>query len=115
MLGLSPILHDRVSGICLAQLRGLRVAEIRVAELRREERASGAHAEGESQMSVPMKSLTAGVFLLLGAVPAMAVTQAHERPLVLPPSVSSGECITNAAKYSVSTDLQKSATKQFRN
>src|SRR3954470_17700874 len=62
-------------------------------------------------MIVPMKGLTAAVFLLSAAGPTMAAVHAHETPKVTPPP---GECVTNAAKYSVSTALQKSASKQFR-
>lgn len=81
--------------------------------LRGEEHVSGAHPEGESQMKTRLEGLIAGAFLLSGA-PAFAATLPHEKPLVLPPSVSSGDCQTNAAKYSVSTDLQKSSSKSYR-
>jgi hypothetical protein len=65
-------------------------------------------------MSIPIKGLIAGAFLFSAAAPVLAGPQAHEKPQVLPPSVSSGECLTNAARYSVSTDLQKSVSRSYR-
>ena len=65
-------------------------------------------------MSVATQTLSAGAILLAAASPAFASTQPHEKPLVLSPSVSSGECTTNAAKYAVSTDLVKNSKKQFK-
>ncbi|HEY1961049.1 MAG TPA: hypothetical protein VGG69_01420 [Rhizomicrobium sp.] len=65
-------------------------------------------------MRNPIEAVVGAAFLLSVAAPALAAPQWHEKAQAPQPSVSSGECVTNAANYKVSTDLQKSSSKQFR-
>jgi hypothetical protein len=52
---------------------------------------------------------------LLGtAAPAFAAGDAHDKAAKLPPAVSTGTCQANASAYSVSTDLQKTTSRAFR-
>ena len=59
--------------------------------------------------------LLAGAALLLAvASPAMAEVRQHERKQPLSPNISTGSCLLTGMKYSVSTDLQKTGSRQFR-
>jgi len=65
-----------------------------------------------------MKSLTSAALLASAATflclsPASAADP-HAKAQPLPPSVSSGTCAENTAAYSVSTDLQKSSSRNYR-
>jgi hypothetical protein len=60
-------------------------------------------------------SLLAGAALLVTAgSPAMAEVRQHESKQPLSPSISTGACLLTGMKYSVSTDLQKTGSRQFR-
>lgn len=60
-------------------------------------------------------SLVAGAALLVTvALPATAEIRQHESKQPLPPNVSTGSCLLTGMKYSVSTDLQKTASRAFR-
>jgi hypothetical protein len=51
--------------------------------------------------------------LALAATPGFAASNAHEQTQKLPP-VSTGTCQENAVAYSVSTDLQKTGSRNFQ-
>ncbi|MBV8799622.1 MAG: hypothetical protein JOY77_12220 [Alphaproteobacteria bacterium] len=58
--------------------------------------------------------LPAAATLALAASHAYAASNAHDKALKLPPGVSTGTCQENAAAYSVSTDLQKTSSRNFQ-
>lgn len=55
----------------------------------------------------------AGAALVLFSAPAFAAADGHDRA-PLSPSVSSGNCTEGAAAYTVSTDLQKTSSRNYR-
>lgn len=60
-------------------------------------------------------SLLAGAAWLVTAVsPAMAEVRQHESKQTLSPDISTGACLLTGMKYSVSTDLQKTASRTYR-
>lgn len=69
-------------------------------------------------MSFPSKkagSLIAGAALLIAtALPAAAEVRQHESKQPLSPNISTGACLLTGMKYSVSTDLQKTGSRTFR-
>jgi hypothetical protein len=64
--------------------------------------------------SNPAGLLAGTALLLMSALPAAAEIRQHERAQPLPPNVSAGRCLLTGMKYSVSTDLQKTGSRQFR-
>jgi hypothetical protein len=67
-------------------------------------------------MTIKCKSslFAAAAILCAAALPATAEVVQHARAQPLPPSVSSGSCVLTGMNYSVSTDLQKTGSRQFR-
>jgi len=60
-------------------------------------------------------SLAAGAALLVAAaLPANAEVRQHETKQPLSRDISTGSCVLTGMKYSVSTDLQKSGSRAFR-
>jgi len=65
--------------------------------------------------SKSVASLLAGAALLVTAVsPATAEVRQHESKQPLSPNISTGSCLLTGMKYSVSTDLQKTGSRAFR-
>jgi hypothetical protein len=60
-------------------------------------------------------SLLAGAALLITAIaPATAEVRQHETKQTLSPDTSTGACVLTGMKYSVSTDLLKTASRTYR-
>src|SRR6185312_15090507 len=79
---------------------------------------SGSPGEWRVRMKFQFKnagSLLAGAALLVAAAsPAMAEVRQHESKQPLSPNISTGACLLTGMKYSVSTDLQKTASRAYR-
>ena len=58
--------------------------------------------------------LASGALLVTMALPASAEVRQHESKQPLSPNISTGACLLTGMKYSVSTDLQKTGSRQFR-
>ena len=58
--------------------------------------------------------LAAGALLAAAGLPANAEIRQHESKLPLTPGISTGSCVLTGMNYSVSTDLQKTGSRAFR-
>ena len=58
--------------------------------------------------------LACAALLVAAASPAMAEVRQHETKQPLSPNISTGSCLLTGMKYSVSTDLQKTASRAYR-
>lgn len=54
------------------------------------------------------------VLLLCTTVPVFASGDQHEKTIAANPNTLSGTCLENTAAYATSTDLQKTASKQYK-
>src|SRR5437868_5617733 len=68
----------------------------------------------DSMTSFSSTALLAGAALVLVSAPTLAAMDGHDAARRLSPAVSSGNCTEGAAAYSVSTALQKTSARAYR-